>query len=134
MALAITNPTTNPFNFFFTEPATGVLPDPKNFALEVDFTATNHTPTAADYSAFLEGLTTNFGNTDRFGHNLATIDIADPDFTSVGLAALIHEGSDFGSGWRRREGGRGSARRVFHRGVGWNLMNALERRSGFAGA
>ena len=36
--------------------------------------------------------------------------------------------------WRMREGGRGSALRVFHRGVVWNLMNALEKRMGFAGA
>jgi hypothetical protein len=37
--------------------------------------------------------------------------------------------------WRQREGGRGSALRVFYRGVGWNLMNTLEMRERvFAGA
>lgn len=35
--------------------------------------------------------------------------------------------------WRRRERDRGSSRRVFHRVVGWNLMSALEGRSGTRG-
>jgi hypothetical protein len=42
------------------------------------------------------------------------------------IAALIHEDLDIGA---FREGGRGFALLIFHRGVGWNLMNAFECRT-----
>ena len=60
MALTINNPTSNPFNFFFTEPLANPGPDPKNFDSRRRLCG-DDSAVVDHFSASLQGLTSNFG-------------------------------------------------------------------------
>jgi hypothetical protein len=78
MGLTITSPTSNPFVFAFTDPVVNP-PDPKDFALTIDFTSTLHGTLPFNYqqgySVDVTALTNNIGNFDRHGHHPAIIQV-----------------------------------------------------------
>lgn len=75
--LTITNPTSNPYKFLFTDPVFNP-PDPKDFQLTIDFSSDFHPFMGGHiqgYHVDITSLTNNIGNFDRHGHHPAIIQI-----------------------------------------------------------